>query len=206
MYAIWDRLTKAQSGSHPASLTRNNLQAQSIIQQKMTTFSNDDSSITRDLRYITDNDVKWYRDNVTPAQEANNNSVQSWGWYVDLEVNSKQGEMMIQRMSAQGDTLLFNTLTPNADPCADGATYWAYAVNPHTGGRTRHPTFDFNQDGQFDLQDTDNGTVPSAYSTASPGSPGGGNVIDIASATHFSRAGRTSGSLTWQSMPLEVEE
>lgn len=206
MYAIWDRLTKAQSGSHPADLTRSNLQPQSIEQQKVTTFTNDGSSITRELRYISENDVTWYRDGVTPTQEANNSNVQTWGWFVDLEVNSKQGEMMIQRMSAQGDTLLFNTLTPNADPCADGATYWAYAVNPYTGGRTRHPTFDFNQDGKFDLQDTDGGTVPSAYSTASPGSPAGDSVIAVDSVTPFSRAARTSGRLTWQSMPLEVEE
>ena len=206
VYAVWDRLTKAQSGSHPAGLTRRNLQEQEISQQKLTTFTNEGTSITRDLRYITNNDVTWYQTGVTPAQEANNNSVQTWGWFVDLEVNSKEGEMMIQRMSAQGDSLLFNTLTPNADPCADGATYWAYAVNPYTGGRTRHPTFDFNQDGRFDLKDTDGGTVPSGYSTASPGTPGGGSLIDITGATHFSRAARTSGRLTWQSMPLEVDE
>ena len=206
VYAIWDRLTKAQSGSHPTNLTRSNLQPQSIQEQKVTTFSNDGSSVSRELRYISDNAVTWYREGVTSEQEADNSSVEKWGWYVDLEVNSKQGEMMIQRMSAQGDTLLFNTLTPNADPCADGATYWAYAVNPYTGGRTRHPTFDFNQDGKFDESDTDNGDVPSAYSTASPGTPAGDTVIAVDSATPFSRAARTAGRLTWQSMPLEVEE
>lgn len=208
MYGIWDRLTKAQSGSHPSSLTRANLQAQEIVEETVTTFSNDDGpSVSRQVRYITDNDVEWYPEGTTPEQEKNNSNVQNWGWYVDLEVGSKKGEMMIQRMSARGDTLLFSSLTPNEDPCADGATYMAYAINAHTGARTRHPTFDFNQDGRHDMQDTDGTRVPSAYATESPiNLSRDGSVIEIGGVVGFAAAARTHGRLTWQSMPLEVEE
>lgn len=209
VYGIWDRLTKAQTGSRPTNLARANLQAQDIIEETVTSFSNDGgSNVSWNLRYITDNPVQWYPEGTAEADEADNSSVQKWGWYVDLEVgNSKEGEMMIQRMSARGDTLLFGTLTPNSDPCADGATYWAYAINAHTGARTKHATFDFNRDGRHNLQDTRDGTAPSGYFTRSPITlTRDGSVIDVEGVVGFAPAARTHGRETWNAMPLEVEE
>ncbi len=44
-------------------------------------------------------------------------------------------------MRTLGSMLLFQTLVPNQDPCASGADYWLYAIDPTTGGRTQHPVF-----------------------------------------------------------------
>lgn len=208
VYGIWDRHTRAQSTGSRDNLTRSNLQQQNIVEEKVTSFSNGTGSTSRTVRYITDNPIQWYANGTTPADEEYNNSVQTWGWYVDLEVgSSKKGEMMIQRMSARGDTLLFSTLTPNEDPCADGAGYWAYGINAHTGARTQHPMFDFNRDGQHDTQDTDDGRTPSGFSTDSPITvTNDGLGIDVGGGIGITFAGEPAGRDSWQAMPLEVEE
>lgn len=209
IYGIWDRLTRAQSGSHPANLTRSNLQHQDIIEEKVTSFSSDGgTSSSWNLRYITENPVTWYTEGTSSDDEAANSSVETWGWYVDLEVGGrKRGEMMVQRMSARGDTLLLSTLTPNEDPCADGAVYWAYGINAHTGARTKHSVFDFNRDGMHNQQDTNNGDVPSGYSSGSPVTlTRDGSVIDVNGTVGFASAARTHGRETWHVMPAEIEE
>lgn len=210
VYAIWDRLTRGQTTSSGSvgNLTRNNLHQQHIVEEKMTSFT---GASSRTLRYISDdleNPIQWYTPDTTPEEEESRNSVQDWGWYIDLEVGStKKGEMMIQRMSARGDTLLFSTLTPNEDPCADGATYWAYGINAHTGARTLHPMFDFNQDGKHDTGDTDDGTVPSGFSTTSPITVTNDGIgIDIGGGVGITFAEEPAGRDSWQIMPLEVEE
>ena len=50
-------------------------------------------------------------------------------------------EMMIERAQPLGQTILFQTLVPNTDPCASGAENWTYAIDAYTGGRTRHHAF-----------------------------------------------------------------
>lgn len=49
--------------------------------------------------------------------------------------------MMIERMQVFGQTLFFQSLVPNSDPCSPGVENWTYAINPQTGGRTRHHAF-----------------------------------------------------------------
>src|SRR5690606_31272274 len=89
VYGIWDRLTKAQTGRRTTNLTRANLQAQDIIEETVTSFSNDGgSNVSWNLRYITDNPGQWYPEGTAEADEADNSSVQKWGWYVDLEVGN----------------------------------------------------------------------------------------------------------------------
>ena len=89
----------------------------------------------RVARTLTDNNVAYYD---------NSGTVSKRGWYLDLEVNnSYQGEMLIENMRVLGrDTLLISTLVPDDDPCAHGSGNWLYALNPATGGRTRHHAFD----------------------------------------------------------------
>ncbi len=41
-------------------------------------------------------------------------------------------------MQQFGQTLYFQSLVPNVDPCASGVENWSYAINPATGGRTTH--------------------------------------------------------------------
>lgn len=211
IYGIWDRLTKAQNTQSAAALnlTRNNLQAQTIQQQTVTTFNKEDgSSTTRTVRYISQNPITWYVDGTTPAQEEQNNKVNKWGWYLDLQVGStKKGEMMVDRMLVRGNTLLFGTITPNSDPCADGNEYWAYGIDAHLGSRTKHPTFDFNQDGRFDKGDTNNGAVPSAYGSSSPiALTRDGTVIDVGGSMGFATSPDLHGRQSWQTMPLEIDE
>ncbi|WGK60982.1 PilC/PilY family type IV pilus protein [Halopseudomonas sp. SMJS2] len=210
VYAVWDRLTRGQATTSvsPGNLTRANLQQQRIVEEKVTSFSGDTGSTSWTLRYLTDNPVGWYKDGTSVAEEDLSSRVQTWGWYVDLEVgSSKKGEMMIQRMSARGDTLLFSTLTPNEDPCADGAGYWAYGINAHTGARTKHPMFDFNRDGVHDRKDTDDGTTPSGFSTDSPITVTNDGIgIDISGGVGISFTGEPAGRDSWQTMPLEAEE
>ena len=57
------------------------------------------------------------------------------GWYFDLALDK---EMIVADMLQFGQTLYFQTLLPNADPCASGVENWSYAINPATGGRTTH--------------------------------------------------------------------
>lgn len=209
VYAIWDRQTRAQSASSSSSptLTRASLQQQRIVEAKSTSFEGE-AAVTRTLRYVTDNPIEWYRPGTAADQEELNSNVQTWGWYLDLEVGSaKRGEMMIQRMLARGDTLIFGTLTPNADPCADGAAYWTYGINSYTGARTQHPTFDFNQDGVHDIRDTDNGRTPSGFETSSPITiTDSGLGLDIGGGVGVIFAEEPAARDSWQSMPLEVEE
>lgn len=110
-------------------------------------------------------------------------------------------------MLVRGDTLLFGTLTPNSNPCADGNEYWAYGINAQTGARTQHPTFDFNIDGSFDWRDTDGGDAPSGYGSQSPiALTRDGSLVDTGGAVLFSASPDLHGRQSWQAMPLEVEE
>lgn len=211
IYGIWDRLTRAQptSTSDAGTLTRSNLQRQTIVEEEMTEFSRQDqAAVSRKVRYISNEPVEWYIEGTTPLEEADKNHVNKWGWYLDLEVGStKAGEMMVDRMVARGNTLLFGTLTPNADPCADGAEYWAYGIDARFGASTSHPTFDFNQDGAFGSDDTDDGTTPGGYQSKSPiALTRDGSVIDVEGSVGFASSPELQGRQSWQSMPLEIEE
>lgn len=210
IYGIWDRMTKAQNTTAGAtgSLTRDHLQSQTIEEEKLTTFDSEaGTSITRQIRYISNNPVTWYTEGTTRAEEEFSSNVAQWGWYVDLEVGSqKAGEMMVQRMSALGDTLMFGTLTPNADPCADGAGYHIYAINAHSGARTKHPTFDFNRDGRFDSGDTDSGRSPGGYQISSPANVSGGSVIHEGGQDAIFPSPELQGRQSWQVMPVSEEE
>src|SRR5690606_27822433 len=57
------------------------------------------------------------------------------GWYFDLVLDK---EMILADMLQFGQTLYFQSLVPNADPCASGVENWSYAINPATGGSTAH--------------------------------------------------------------------
>ena len=78
-----------------------------------------------------------------------NGDVNKRGWYLDLRVgtNAFDGEMMIEDMTALGQTIFFQSLVPNDDPCASGSSNWTYAINPFTGGKTRHHAFDYKATG-----------------------------------------------------------
>lgn len=136
LYGIWDRKTKAESTT-AITISRSDLVAQQIS-QAVTAIAEDGSS--RIARTVTNNPIQW----LTDAGQVN-----KYGWWLDLRVGSSplDGEMMIEDMSALGQTIFFQTLVPNDDPCSSGASNWTYAINPFTGGRTSHHAFDYKTQG-----------------------------------------------------------
>lgn len=121
IYGILDTTTKVArstaasfAAAYPATLTRDSLQSQTM-----------NSALTA-------------VDNLKAARELSNNEV-NWsskaGWYFDMALPK---EMIVAEMLQFGQTLYFQSLVPNADPCASRVDNWSYAINPATGGRTKH--------------------------------------------------------------------
>lgn len=136
VYGIWDEKTKAEPTSE-LTINRNSLVQQSFIEEVVA--YNAVANVNRDARIVSDNPVNW---------EVNR------GWVLDLKLGSElSGEMVINDMVSVGNTLLFQTLIPNDDPCAHGAGNWMYAINPVTGGKTLRHVFDtrYEADGKIQI-------------------------------------------------------
>lgn len=210
VYGIWDRKTRAQPTSSPGTRTRSNLQQQVITTDKTVTFSQTEgATVTREVRIITNNPIVWYTPGTQPGQEDDDSRVAKWGWYVDLRVDgqAREGEMMVNQMLVRGDTVLFSSLIPNEDPCADGTSGWIYAINAHTGARTSYPALDLNMDGKFDSKDNDGTTVVSGYqsSNATGGIAISKDSLIFPDGTGFLPSPDLQGRQSWQVMPLEIE-
>ncbi|MFZ3183016.1 MAG: PilC/PilY family type IV pilus protein [Pseudomonas sp.] len=130
VYGIWDTQTRGEPTS-AISITRNNLVTQTIQTQVTGKNSKGESIIGRS---ISDNSIAW--------TDVDGN-ISKHGWLLDLTLGGLDGEMVIENMVIFGRTVLFQTLIPNSDPCADGASNWTYAINPFSGGKTAHHTFDY---------------------------------------------------------------
>lgn len=215
VYAIWDRKTRAQStaASDRTNATRSNLQTQSITSELTATFQRDtQTTITREVRMVSQTPVKWYKDNTTAAQQADDSRVDRWGWALDLRPTGKarEGEMMVNPMLVRGDSLLISTLIPNEDPCADGTSGWVYAINATTGARTLHAALDFNRDGRFGSGDLVNNLVASGYKSDSPGGialSGDGSIFGATpDPVGFSPSPELEGRQSWQVIPIDMEE
>ncbi|MDD0844520.1 pilus assembly protein [Pseudomonas sp. Gutcm_11s] len=156
IYGVWDRNTKRQatSTSTARATDRSKTQSQSFTAQVDNALIGEDGQTDiNDIRLLSQNTIKWQKDYdaanpSSPANDSNNDaSVNLWGWSLNLSVNNLlSGEMIINNMSASGQTLFFSSLTPNQDPCAAGADTWLYAIDAYTGGRTRYNVFDLNND------------------------------------------------------------
>ncbi len=132
VYGIWDKQTLGEVASNP-SINRSNLQQQTVTDSVTATASD---GTTRQARVISNNTVRWLATTGSSAQPAQN------GWYLNL--SQTDGEMVVENMSQLGRTILFQSLTPNSDPCGDGASSWSYAINPFTGGRTSQRAFAYS--------------------------------------------------------------
>jgi len=208
VYAIWDRLTRAESTSAGSlkTLSRSDLKEQSINSEQVSTFSSGGASQTWETRTLSSNNIEWYLPSTDSNEEVDRSKVRTWGWVLDLSVKGKglKGELVKDRMLARGDSLIFGTLTPNEDPCADGATYWAYGINSATGGRLDRPALDFNRDGRFDDGDTIQTIAPSGYSTDSPIALGkDGTIISLGDQAQFEPSPELQGRQSWQRIPLD---
>ena len=208
VYAIWDRLTRAEPTSSASlkTLSRSDLKKQSINTEQVSTFSSGAASQTWETRTLSSNNIEWYLPSTQSNQEVDRSKVKTWGWFLDLAVKGEalKGELVKDRMLASGDSLIFGTLTPNEDPCADGANYWAYAINSATGGRLDRPAVDFNRDGRFDDGDTIQTIAPSGYGTDSPIALGkDGTIISVGDQAQFEPAPELQGRQSWQRVPLD---
>ncbi len=203
LYAIWDRKTRRQSTSTPTAITRTDLQQQTITTEATAPIN----GVSSELRLISQNSISWYKADATDLSL--DSSVRKWGWYLDLQVGSvKSGEMMINPMSARGQSLFFATLTPNDDPCKDGVDSWLYGINPNTGGRTAFNVFDMDGNGAVDSNDAYNSSVISGRKISKSGgfvlsndrlfSSGEDIMVDYGPTS--------SGRQTWQVIPDEDNE
>jgi type IV pilus assembly protein PilY1 len=185
VYGIWDKnVSTASTPNTVTSLTtlqRSNLQRQTITSES--TVSG------KSARVLSNTAVNW-----TTVS----------GWYLDLQSNNQAlGERVVDPMTASGQTLVFNTLTPNADVCSSGVTGWAYAVDPASGGRTSFNVFDLNGDGVVNSLDSLNGTVVSGFGTIAGGTTLASNqlVTTDGISTTVNKGSQMSGRQTWRVIP-----
>lgn len=137
IYGVWDPTTKVarsvnKAGFPFSSLTRGNLQVQTMGAGMHGVANGGDA------RLLTDTPVLWAEKSPTGSWTTTatpSGGALKAGWYFDLVLNK---EMIVADMLQFGQTLYFQSLVPNADPCASGVENWSYAINPATGGRTSH--------------------------------------------------------------------
>ena len=204
IYGIWDAYSQRPdiNSQQPTSMTRSSLQAQSM-----------DTSLTsvtsgREARVLSDNDVQWAVPKTDdPAKPDivtwSNKAGDRYGWYFDLRL---PGEMMVEAMSDFGDSLVFQTLVPNNDPCLSGVENWTYAIDPASGGRTRYHVFQ-------DFRSVNNpGTVISSVRQDGDGGiavTGGENSDSGAACTSqeclepLNLGPKSFGRQTWRKVPEE---
>ncbi len=138
VYAIWDRQTRAET------TTEYIVSRSQLVQQTITNaVTGSDGTTNTAARIISNTPIAW----ITKDDQGKElTSKTKYGWYLDLQVKdgALDGEMLVENMATLGQTLFFQTLIPNDDPCADGASNWTYALNPYTGGRTNHHAFEIH--------------------------------------------------------------
>lgn len=93
------------------------------------------------------------------------------GWYLDLYVSSKQGEMVVNPALLVYGKIVFTTLIPPVDdPCSPGGDSWLMVMDAMSGGRPDAAVLDVNQDGKVDEKDNQkpgSGTGPDDVVTGS---------------------------------------
>lgn len=129
VYGIWDEKSRGEkNATGTLSISRSNLVTQTIGSEVTAT---DSANKTTDARIISQNPIPWD---------------EKKGWKLDLKQGSTlDGEMVIEPMVNVGQTIYFQSLVPNNDPCADGASNWTYGINAFTGGKTPYNAFDMQQ-------------------------------------------------------------
>ncbi|MCY1294422.1 Type IV pilus biogenesis factor PilY1 [compost metagenome] len=191
LYGIWDKKTKAEpTSSSSVVVARNNTELQPQTIEAETTASVDsEGTVTVKARYVGQETVDWKTKK---------------GWYLDLQVKNKSrdGEMLIENMVTLGETLFFQTLTPNSDPCANGNITWTYGINPHTGARTVHHVFVYRYVGG----------KPVPYPISAISQPGEGGITITKSDDNFELctgnecqtvfSGSDEGRQSWRLVPL----
>ncbi len=160
LYGIWDRNTKRQTtnGTTATAQSRSKLGLQNFTaQQNNAKIDEEGTNVTRDIRLLSSNVPQWFKtpaEGEPPLDTTKDENVNHWGWALDMAVgNKREGEMIINNMTASGSILFLSSLTPNQDPCQAGADTWLYAIDAFSGGRTRFNVLDLNSDKIVDKLD-----------------------------------------------------
>lgn len=130
VYGIWDEKSRGEKLGTTSALgiTRAKLVEQTISSEVTAT---DSKSRSTAARIISQNAIPWD---------------EKKGWLLDLKQGATlDGEMVIEPMINIGQSVYFQSLVPNDDPCADGASNWTYGLNAFTGGKTPYNVFDMQQ-------------------------------------------------------------
>ena len=130
VYGIWDSKTKAElTTANDGGFNIDSLLAQKISKQSQGVTS---GGAVREARQVSDTRIDWNKSNKR-------------GWYLNLEVNGResQGERVVEKLTLLGQKTVFvSSLVANPDPCLVGGQSWLYALDPFSGGATRHQVFD----------------------------------------------------------------
>lgn len=148
VYGIWDRWTLGQTTTSEQVRGRNR---SSLQQQTLTAATYSNSGVTRNVRMLSANAISWYKNS-----NQTDSDVDRSGWYFDLKVTGatkNTGERVVFPLRTLGDSLVFTSITPNADPCSAGLDSILYATDAKQGGQTLHNVFDLNKDGKIDAAD-----------------------------------------------------
>ncbi len=137
LYGIWDTNTLSTSGSEsgPGGVSPTGSLARAQLQQQ--TYDAE-GEVDGSIRTLSRNPVKWAIPPASSTASWTDNDEHKYGWYFDLSLT---GEMVVENMILFGQSLLLQTLVPDDDPCASGASSWTYGIDAMTGGRTRHHIF-----------------------------------------------------------------
>ncbi len=201
VYGIWDRWTLGEETS--ASLVSGHNRA-SLQQQTITSATYSSGNVTRNVRTFSANAVSWYRAGTTSNGDTD---VDRWGWYTDLKTvgtSTNTGERVIFPLKSLGDTLVFTSITPNADPCSAGIDSTLYGIDGKTGGRTLHHVFDLNHDGQIDVGDSVVGdtVVSGIEGTIGDNTLAGDQALGSdGSVTGLSSGPNATGRQSWRLLP-----
>jgi hypothetical protein len=95
-----------------------------------------------DSRVLSNNLVDWYN----PATGTGKHM----GWYFDLP---SQRERIIQDVFIRDAKAIFISSIPSVSPCAAGGDSIIHEVDACTGGRTKKPALDYNEDKQINEDD-----------------------------------------------------
>lgn len=196
IYGIWDMKTKAESTSTD-TIAKNKLQQQTFISNVTGTNPLDPNDSTA-AKTLSNNAVSWFDDN---------GNVDQRGWYVDLQVGSQRhGEMVVESMVNLGRTLFIQSLIPNDDPCEPGNENWLYAIDPATGGRTRHFAFDYRHSvaGQPDIGVSGVRLDGEGGITASQAPSGEFTVHTGQDDVKVNPDPESLGRQTWRNVPIEL--
>lgn len=140
-YAVWDDNARISNGKTDFVQQQIVTEAtQTVVDQKGTTITSDDESITYNLRVLSANTINW------SAKK---------GWYIDLvsPVTGAAGERVVSAPKLRNGRVIFPTLIPSSAACDAGGTSWLMEVDALTGGRIESAVFDLDGNRLFNAGD-----------------------------------------------------